>query len=145
MFFGERMTPMLHVSAPCIQKWNYTSFYYHPWVFFSHYFLLLFYFEPKQILKIKICNLQINHSFNILFKINNCLNNIFFIKSKCIFFLFINETFYEITTIRNINSLHSFKRQLTNFCTVDFLPWRCIIVILDLNELLECQTHGLES
>ena len=30
----------------------------------------------------EICNLQINHSFNTRFKTNNCLNNIFFIKSK---------------------------------------------------------------
>ena len=69
----------------------------------------------------KICNLQINHSFNTRFKTNNCLNNIFFTKSKCH-----NSFVYQSillwnklpVTLRNTNSLSSFKRLLRNFYDV---------------------------
>ena len=69
----------------------------------------------------KICNLQINHSFNTRFKTNNCLNNIFFTKSKCH-----NSFVYQSiglwnklpVILRNTNSLSSFKRLLRNFYDV---------------------------
>ena len=69
----------------------------------------------------KICNLQINHSFNTRFNTNNCLNNIFFIKSKCH-----NSFVYQSiglwkklpATLKNTNSLSSFRRLLRNFYDV---------------------------
>ena len=59
----------------------------------------------------KIISIQIYHYFNIRFKSNNCLNNIFFLPIQNLFFYRSIRLWNKLTVaLRNTISLHIFKQ-----------------------------------